>query len=916
MADQSKGGGSSTDGDKNLTYINESFDEPVADDAAENGNITTVFGRDDPITIVNEDAISPPPPSYDGGTSFQAYRGQPTKRNRLRTMSERSVDAFSDIISETEEETGGLNSDESKLPAASHHHKGRNGINANYRRDHNPKKGNPLPRRASTWSLDYEEEEAHRELILKIRKNLPLKDFGEEIRAHKDLAKFLVQPVVLIDTPDTSLETIIEKLMDKLQKDLEIDEKITGRAGKAFFTNVQPGNDSLASVDQMRETIQGVKYVPDGTIYEETWITALCVLPQLKRSHVAIARLRHPLNLGNKCEEISFVIAVVAPKKEKFTKNAVEVGRTFSSLMSNIYFRKSLADASTEEEFKQVFKEQCESFLQETRQSVSEAFAEADQLSLGDMDEEFPFWHFGRGVVRDLKRRIPFYWSDYVDGFVGKNTIRKVISTILFLYFACILPDIAFGTVYEGNTKGSMGVVSCIIAQTFAGIIFGLFSGQPLLVLLTTAPLALYVKVIYMAAGPLGVDFLALYAMVGIWNSVFLLLQGFLHASKLMKYSTRSTEEIFAFFIALAFIADAVAATIGDHKENYNFEPPNGTSLVANSTVCYDLGDQVEECLRPENFVLFLFLMFGTLALGLMILQFEQSQFLSATKREMLADYALPIAVIIFSLIGSWAFNEIKLEPFKYDASSFKIELAPFSNLTPTSILVAAALGASLSCLFYVDQNVSAALVNNPANKLQKGTAYHWDLVLIAIINVVLSIFNLPWVHAALPHSPLHVRALADVEQHVTTLGTVHDDIVKVRETRVTTIVSHILIGLSLLIIPVLKLIPVAVLQGLFLYLGITSFSGNQLFDRMLLFFTEGSSYPPNHYVRKVPQRKLHVFTLCQLLQLGLVAFFGLSPWYYLKMIFPVLILLLLPVRHKILTKIIEPRYLTILDSH
>lgn len=135
---------------------------------------------------------------------------------------------------------------------------------------------------------------------------------------------------------------------------------------------------------------------------------------------------------------------------------------------------------------------------------------------------------------------------------------------------------------------------------------------------------------------------------------------------------------------------------------------------------------------------------------------------------------------------------------FKYDAADVKLELAPFSALTPTAILVAAGLGASLSCLFFVDQNVSASLVNNPANKyadvgrsplarklvfptafrLQKGTAYHWDLVLIAIINGVLSIFNLPWIHAALPHSPLHVRALADVEQHVTTLGTVHDEYV------------------------------------------------------------------------------------------------------------------------------------------
>ena len=34
-------------------------------------------------------------------------------------------------------------------------------------------------------------------------------------------------------------------------------------------------------------------------------------------------------------------------------------------------------------------------------------------------------------------------------------------------------------------------------------------------------------------------------------------------------------------------------------------------------------------------------------------------------------------------------------------------------------------------------------------------------------MNSFLSLFGLPWVHAALPHSPLHVRALADVEERV-----------------------------------------------------------------------------------------------------------------------------------------------------
>jgi sodium borate transporter 11 len=38
----------------------------------------------------------------------------------------------------------------------------------------------------------------------------------------------------------------------------------------------------------------------------------------------------------------------------------------------------------------------------------------------------------------------------------------------------------------------------------------------------------------------------------------------------------------------------------------------------------------------------------------------------------------------------------------------------------------------------------------------------------VAILNVPLSMFGLPWMHAALPQSFLHLRAQADVEdRHV-----------------------------------------------------------------------------------------------------------------------------------------------------
>ena len=77
-----------------------------------------------------------------------------------------------------------------------------------------------------------------------------------------------------------------------------------------------------------------------------------------------------------------------------------------------------------------------------------------------------------------------------------------------------------------------------------------------------------------------------------------------------------------------------------------------------------------------------------------------------------------------------------------------------------------------------MDQNISAAMVDSPDNKLKKGNAvsenvvfvetmtsrkivarlhdfflhpqYHWDLMVIGIINGVLCIFGLPFMHAGM----------------------------------------------------------------------------------------------------------------------------------------------------------------------
>lgn len=61
--------------------------------------------------------------------------------------------------------------------------------------------------------------------------------------------------------------------------------------------------------------------------------------------------------------------------------------------------------------------------------------------------------------------------------------------------------------------------------------------------------------------------------------------------------------------------------------------------------------------------------------------------------------------------------------------------------------------------------------------------------------------------------------------------------------------------------------------------------------------FVFQAAYPPNHYIRRVPQRKIHQFTGCQVVQLLFMCVVGFSPWPYLKMTFPILLLILLPIR-------------------
>ncbi|MEJ1278766.1 solute carrier family 4 sodium bicarbonate transporter-like member 11 [Cricetulus griseus] len=735
------------------------------------------------------------------------------------------------------------------------------------------------------------------------RKYLKLKNFEEEVRAHRDLDGFLAQASIILNETATSLDDVLRTMLNRFAQDpnhAEPDCDLDLLMAKLF---TDAGTPMESKVHLLSDTIQGVTATVRGVQYQQSWLCIICTLKALQKRHVCISRLVRPQNWGENSCEVRFVILVLAPPKMKSTKTAMEVARTFATMFSDITFRQKLLKTRTEEEFKEALVHQRQLLTMMLPRAKGNSMSSLHTHKHPQPPKFKDFFPFGKGIWVDIMHRFPVYPLDFTDGIIGKGkTVGKYVTTTLFLYFACLLPTIAFGSLNDENTNGA--IVIRVICDDY------------------------------------NLDFNSFYAWTGLWNSFFLALYAFFNLSLLMNLFKRSTEEIIAFFISITFVLDAVKGMVkifskyyhGHHyhtrrtsslasllsigrNSNTSLHTALNTSFMESSIEMATASSPSSTHSGQATAVLSLLIMLGTLWLGYTLYQFKKSPYLHPCVREILSDCALPIAVLTFSLIGSYGFQEIEMSKFRYNPSESLFEMAQIRSLSIKAIGSTMGLGFLLSLLFFIEQNLVAALVNAPENRLVKGTAYHWDLLLLAIINTGLSLFGLPWIHAAYPHSPLHVRALALVEERVEN-GHIYETIVNVKETRLTALGASVLVGLSLLLLPCpLQWIPKPVLYGLFLYIALTSLDGNQLFSRVALLLKEQTSYPPTHYIRRVPQRKIHYFTGLQILQLLLLCAFGMSSLPYMKMVFPLIMIAMIPIRYNLLPRIIEAKYLDVMDA-
>uniref|UniRef100_A0A671M1F5 Anion exchange protein n=1 Tax=Sinocyclocheilus anshuiensis TaxID=1608454 RepID=A0A671M1F5_9TELE len=495
------------------------------------------------------------------------------------------------------------------------------------------------------------------------------------------------------------------------------------------------------------------------------------------------------------------------------------------------------------------------------------------------------------GLVLDVKRKAPFYWSDVRDALS-----LQCLASILFLYCACMSPVITFGGLLGETTKNNISAIESLFGASLTGVAFSLFSGQPLTILGSTGPVLVFEKILFKFCSDYGLSYLSLRTSIGLWTAFLCIVLVATDASSLVCYITRFTEEAFAALICIIFIYEALEKLFQlgemfpfnmhdnlDNLTSYTCQCSSPSNITEKMVQAWNQSGfnpetinwsdlDVPDCKKlhgefvgpacghngpyiPDVLFWSVILFFTTFFLSSFLKQFKTKRYFPTKVRSSISDFAVFLTIMIMVLVDYLVgIPSPKLhvpDTFEPTSKNRGWLISPLGD-NPTWTLFAAAIPALLcTILIFMDQQITAVIINRKEHKLKKGCGYHLDLLVVAVMLGVCSVMGLPWFVAATVLSISHVNSLK-VESECSAPGE-QPKFLGIREQRVTGLMIFVLMGLSVFMTSILKFIPMPVLYGVFLYMGVSSLKGIQFFDRIKLFGMPAKHQPDLIYLRYVP---------------------------------------------------------------
>jgi len=159
------------------------------------------------------------------------------------------------------------------------------------------------------------------------------------------------------------------------------------------------------------------------------------------------------------------------------------------------------------------------------------------------------------------------------------------------------------------------------------------------------------------------------------------------------------------------------------------------------------------DCGSPptENvFLMSVVLCAGTFLISTVLKEFKNALFFPSIVRQYISDFSVLIAIFAMSFFDySLGVPTQKLEvpnELKPTLSTRGWLIPPFSEKNPWWSPIIAVFPALLgTILIFMDQQITAVIVNRKENKLKKGCGYHLDLFILSILIAICSVMGLPW---------------------------------------------------------------------------------------------------------------------------------------------------------------------------
>mmetsp|Transcript_86963 Transcript_86963/g.251180 ORF Transcript_86963/g.251180 Transcript_86963/m.251180 type:complete len:609 (+) Transcript_86963:177-2003(+) len=511
---------------------------------------------------------------------------------------------------------------------------------------------------------------------------------------------------------------------------------------------------------------------------------------------------------------------------------------------------------------------------------------------------------WGRGLVQDFKSTVGTHWWSEMTNFN-----QKTVAVSALMFITVIAPTLTFGAVYGRNTENHIGAVETILSTCWVGVFMSFFSGMPTVVIGSTGPVLIMSTVIYEMTKNMDIPFLPFYAWVSIWTFGYTTITAFFDLTRYVRFATRFTDDIFALLIVSIFILNAIGSPFGAGGLLRYLDPDN----EFHDENAF-LGDDYS---KHETALLAIILGLGTTSTIFFLRGFKTSGFCcNQDVRNSVHDFAVTLSVVIWAIIGRVGFPDIEIPglnvPDKFEptyaccdssCSTFWPDqcedqsepwgtrpwFAEMGNLNGKSYAPFLAAGPAVLSfiLFYLDNGITWHLIYDPANGLQHGESYNWDLFLNGLSNMINGLLGLPWLVATTVPCIVHLNNLAEKDKD--------GKVITVQETRLTYFFSHMLVGLSLLFLNAIKQIPLPVLLGVFLFMGLSSMPGIQFWQRFLMFFMQPSKFPEKPFTKYISPMRIHMYTVFQIVFFLGVFFVQNTP--SIAIVFPFMTLLCIPAR-------------------